>query len=546
MRASRIPVLVMVVAALVLAVLAVRTDDTGGGGAADATTDVRELGQVAADPDALSSTWFCAAGSAGDITVEEPAEETVDEETADEEPVEDEEPAEDESPDGEASAEEAEPEAEPTGPVRAEHVVTVTNLGEDTRHATVSVHPGREEPVVFDLEVAASSSQVIELADHAQGPAVAALVEADGGDVVVSHQLEGDHGIDSGPCASTSSDVWHFAWGDTSRDSAEVIAIFNPFPGDAVVDLRFSTDEGVREPRALTGLVVPGRSVIVADVSAEVTRRDQVSTTLTTRSGRVVAERIQVADGSQRDGDLPSRLGLAVDVGTPEASLLSTHPYGYFGPGAAQDVVVYNPSDVPAEVDVELALGDDVVGGVEPFELSIRPGGFERIRLPEEPRLQDVFGQDSGAFSITVRSVNGVAVVSEVVTTLPTQGLAASPGGAVVGTSTVFGSPLLGEPRAGVVSLGALDADGPTAVTLAVLTDGEREVVEEIELDAGARVEVDLEELDLPEGAGALLVESSSPVAAELVSRWRGPDGYSIRTGAVRADGALAVFDLLS
>src|SRR5690606_19871749 len=123
-------------------------------------------------------------------------------------------------------------------------------------------------------EVPARSVERIDLVDLAEGSAVAALVEVDGGAVVVTHHVVGPLGRDSGPCSSVSSDVWHFAWGDTSRGSASLIALFNPFPGDAVVDFSFVTSDGVREPQALTGMVVPAGSVIVADVGAEVRRRE--------------------------------------------------------------------------------------------------------------------------------------------------------------------------------------------------------------------------------------------------------------------------------
>ncbi len=429
--------------------------------------------------------------------------------------------------------------------MRADHAITITNLGGEERTASVSIQPGTSEPVIIEVQVPPASSETIDLVDHAQGPAVAALVEVDGGDVAVSHQHVGDTGIDSGPCASSSSDVWHFAWGDTSVDAAEVIALFNPFPGAAVVDLRFSTADGIREPRALTGLVVPGHSVIVADVSAEVTRRDQVAATVTARSGRVVAERIQVADGTERANDLPTRLGLAVDLGTPAPALMWAHPHARFSATTGQQVVVYNPTDEPAEVDVEVALDDDVVGGVEPFQLSVRPRSAETIRLADEPRLADVFGEDTGRFSLVIRSVNGVPVVAEVVTTLATPGWTASPGGNVVGTTTVFGAPNLGEPSSNQLVLSALHADEPTVVRLVAFVDGEREVVEEVSIDPGSRLEIDLVEAGLDADADALVVESSAPVAVELLTIWPDPGGLSIRTGVVRFDGAVRVFDLL-
>lgn len=551
MRASRLPVLLLVVGAVVAAGLAVRADDDATSSAPPAP-DVREIAPIATGPDALGSTWYCAAGSAGDPEEWVVPEETAGEDEAAQDEATEGEPAEDDTVDAEEPAEgepedpEAlDPEAEPTGPVRLDHSVTISNAGDEDRTAVVSIHAGREEPVVVDIEIPALTSERIDLADHAVGPAVAALVEVDGGDVVVHHHLVGETGIDSGPCSASSSDVWHFAWGDTSRDMDEVIAIFNPFPGDAVVDFTFSTSEGSREPRGLTGLVVPRHSVVVADVSAEVTRRSQVSTTLTTRSGRVIAERVQVADGSQREDEaLRTREGLAVDLGTSVPSELWVHPYVQFSPDIHEDVVVYNPSDEPAEVDVEINLGPDVVGGVEPFELTLRPRGFEVVRLDAEPRLMDLFGEDSGRFTATIRSVNGVPVVAEIVTTLRNPGLAAATGGAVVGTSTIVAAPFEGEPAAGALALLSLDADGPTTVEIVAIDGGERDVLDEVELEPGERLEIDFEDEDL-DGVGALIVESSSPIAVEWMARWVEPFGYDIRAGVVRLAGAIPTIDAL-
>lgn len=538
MRASRVPILVLVVGALVAAVMVVRSDDAMSSGSSE-PPDIRSLAPTVSPEDALSSTWYCAAGSAGDISVVEATEEEpaadVAEDPAAEEPA----AAEGEDP---ATVDE-DPEAEPTGPVLAEHTVSIANIGDTDRVATVSIHAGGSDPVVIDVDVPALSTERVALADHAAGPAVAALVEVDGGDVVVSHQLVGEFGIDSGPCASSSSDVWHFAWGDTSLDVAEVIAVFNPFPGDAVVDFTFVNDEGVREPQALTGLVVPGQSVVVADVSAEATRRPQVSATVTARTGRVVAERVQVADGSEGLEGQPLRQGLAVDLGTPVPDQIWVHPDGRLSDGRRQSVVVYNPSDEPAEVDVEIGLGAEVVGGVEPFELSVRPHSFEVVELTEEARFEDLFDDGEGAFSVTVRSVNGVPVVAEVVNTAAEPGWAASAGGNVVGTETVFVEPRRDGPTAQILALLSLDASEATTVTLEVVDAGEREVIDEIVLDPGERIDLTLDdELD---DVGVLVVRSSSPVATELVTRWTDPWGLSVRSGITRTDGSVRTSDLL-
>src|SRR3546814_9767434 len=61
-------------------------------------------------------------------------------------------------------------------------------------------------------------------------PVASALVESDGGGLVVEHEVRSIHGIDAKPCATGASDEWHFAWGTTARESRELLVLFNPFP----------------------------------------------------------------------------------------------------------------------------------------------------------------------------------------------------------------------------------------------------------------------------------------------------------------------------
>jgi hypothetical protein len=257
----------------------------------------------------------------------------------------------------------------------------------------------------------------------------------------------------------------------------------------------------------------------------------------------VVAERIQVADGSEGNEGQRLRQGLAVDLGTPTPDLIWVHPDGRVSADRNQSVVVYNPSDEPAEVDVEVGLGADVIGGVEPFELSVRPRSFEVVDLVGQDRFVDVFDDGEGALSITIRSVNGVPVVAEVVSTGEQPGWASSVGGNVVGTETLFVEPRRDGPTAQVISLLSLDATEVTTVTLEVIDEGEREVIEEIVLEPGERIDVALG--DELEDVGVMVVRSSSPIASELITQWTDPWGLSVRSGVTRGDGSVRTADLL-
>lgn len=545
MTRSRIPVLIFVVGALVAAAVLDRSSAPEPATDQELLADLQRSTPVVAPADALGSTWYCAAGSAGDIG-EIPAPVSADGETAEGETT-DGEATEDEATEGEATeGEVADDEAIVVGPIVAEQSISIANLTTEDRVATVTVHPGtvtgfdpaepveRGEPVVTTIDVAGEDVERVELADLLDAPVAAVLVEIPGGGVAVSHEVVGEHGADIGPCASTSSDEWHFAWGDTSRDARSFVALFNPFPGDAVVDVSVVTSDGVREPRALTGLVVPGGSVVLADVGAEVRRRDQVSMTVRARSGRIVAERLESFDGSGETG----REGVTLDLGVAVPQEVWVHAYGRLGGRIEQRLAVYNPTDAPAEVDVELSLGPEAVGGIEAFELTIRPGAYEVLDLGAEERVLEQIGTDDTEFSVTVRSLNGTPVVSDLVTTI--DGVTVSSGSAATSTTQVFVDVLPGD-ASGRLRLLNLDAEAAVDISVDVVRQGRRTPLDldEAQIDPAGRLIVDLE--DAGTGVSAVIVTSSAPVVSELVTRWSTPSDHATRSGIPTADGLTPV-----
>ena len=59
-------------------------------------------------------------------------------------------------------------------------------------------------------------------------------------------------------------------------------------------------------------------------------------------------------------------------------------PDGVVGEGITEQIVVFNPTDEVAEVEVEVRLDDPDTNGVpEPFELTIAPNRFSIVNLHE-------------------------------------------------------------------------------------------------------------------------------------------------------------------
>jgi hypothetical protein len=415
----RLGVLAGLAALLATAVFVDDERDAALGGAS-APERVAALMPMSAPADARASTWYCAAGTAVE--------------------------------DG-----------------MADHTVTMLNPTDDSLVATVTVFAGdmvggsdpatpHQPPTSREVDLPAGEEVALRLAEMVEAPLAAALVEVGGGDVSVGHHVSGPHGADSAPCSTLAAPEWHLAWGATTRDARDVVVLFNPFPSSATVDAVFATEEGGREPVRLQGLPVPAGSVVGVDLGDDVTRSEQISATFEARSGNVVVEHLQEYDGSLEVRGLSltpavsstgetwvfadgGASGPAPVTPPPDAEVAEDEdasaedededeePADDTDDAAAQDdepaddeeitterIVLYNPGDERAEVDVQVIPAadeeaDDTGPAPQPFGLSLGPGRYEVLDLGAEERIP------AGVPHTTVvRSTNGVGVVAERVT----------------------------------------------------------------------------------------------------------------------------------
>jgi hypothetical protein len=375
-------------------------DLTGGAARPSVAKDETAQHELLATPaalgdQALSSTWYCAAGTSY----------------------------------GDGSAEHTVVVANPTGDEvhgtltvyagvvapptpRPEETTASTTTTSTTTASTTTTAPATDDDaqdpdlVHHDFSVPARSRASFRLSDLVHAQLASALVEADSGGVTVEHQVESPVGSDVAPCASSASPTWYFAWGATSRDARELLVLFNPFPSDVVVDAVFSTEGGVREPLRWQGFTVPARSTVGVDVGDDVTRREQVSATLRARSGQLVVDRLQLFDGTGETGGVSVALGQTV----PGHDYLFSH--GRVGDGVDERIVLYNPGEKAAEVAVSVEAVDSAERQPEPFGVVVRPGRYEIVDYGDEERVAQ--GVTHGT---SVRSSNGVPVVAERVMT---------------------------------------------------------------------------------------------------------------------------------
>jgi len=529
----RLPVIV-VLAALVVAGFVL---DRGGDEAVDAAEPVvspTDFPMAPADG-AVASTWFCAGGTADEErfadhvvtmlntsgraleveltafagTIAPPV---VDPDAAALDPdaeATDEEPTEEESGEAEQEGAAGDEAAEPSTPA---------------------------EPVTRTIDLGPRSRTRLALRELVTAPIASALVEAPGDGLVVEHEVSSVHGIDAKPCATAANDEWHFAWGTTERAAREVLVLFNPFPDDAIVEGTFSTEDTVREPgRFAGGLVVPARSTVGIDLGDDVTRREEVAATLRTRAGRIVADRIVRLD--EEGGDR----GLTVQLGVPAPQRAWAYAEGLVSDTVSESYVVYNPTESLAEVEIAFTLDRPEENGIpEPVALSIPPGQHVTVDMAEDGRLPA-----GVAHAAVVRSANDVPVVSERVVGArgeDRRGLAVSTGSPVEATEWTFAAGSTEDPSAQSLTVVNLDPQVLSRVDVLAVVGG-REVpvseLQDVEVEPGERLEVDLGERIANRPDLAIVVRASEPVVVERVLAQTGDDqrGLSLAVGVPSPEG---------
>lgn len=230
-----------------------------------------------------------------------------------------------------------------------------------------------------------------------------AVVEVDSADVVVEQTYLGASGTtDRALCHTRTSDLWVAASGATefaTRGEEMLLLLLNPFPHDAVLDIRFYSDVGAD---TLNGAVVPARRVVALDVNEVVPAAGAVSAVVDVVVGRIAASRIQSRGlAGQAEHSFP--VGLAVSplasTTAPVWHLMNLHSEERF------DVVsVVNPStDHTAEVDLEIVSGEGL--SLDPIELTIAAGAMSQVSLSNVERLSGL-----GSYGVTARSLTGLPI----------------------------------------------------------------------------------------------------------------------------------------
>ncbi len=171
--------------------------------------------------------------------------------------------------------------------------------------------------------------------------------------------------VDSNICTNITSNQWFIPFASTARDACYFLVIFNPFSSPAVLDVEFATDEGRRFP--YEGKVVPARSSLVLNVGSKVTRREHISTSLSTRTGRVIVSKYLTFTGAPEelerscphapypfDAEGARLWGSQILVGAPQADASWYFPTG-IASSHSGSYIIYNP-DRENSIEVRMRL----------------------------------------------------------------------------------------------------------------------------------------------------------------------------------------------
>ncbi|MFA5882837.1 MAG: DUF5719 family protein [Acidimicrobiia bacterium] len=280
-----------------------------------------------------------------------------------------------------------------------DETIHVANLSPRAISATVTVDPGSgDDPRTTHIGIDPYERSSLRVGEVLPTASPGVVVEVDGGPAIVEHEIGGNGDLAMNPCAEEPADTWYFSAGGTARGSAQALELFNPFGDDAIVDITFLTEGGVQEPQALQGFVVGRRSKVVVPVQDLVPRQERVATVVRTRTGRVVAEQIRTFDGT--DG----RSGLTLALGATAPRRRWTLPVAGATTGATGVVTISNFGLAPAEVEVSVLLSGEGVLAPETVDVPSR----SVVNFDPSPRVPA-----GDAYAIVVRAQGNTPVVAE-------------------------------------------------------------------------------------------------------------------------------------
>lgn len=294
----------------------------------------------------------------------------------------------------------------------------LTNMTGTTVSVSVELRGRSTGRQFVTADVAPLSTGVVNTSDYARDEIVGALVEASSGGLAVTRRFSSPLGIDEARCSSVLAPDWYVPVGDTQADARGVIAIMNPLPRDAIVDITFATEAefGPFVVPELTGVVIPAWSSVAVDLGQHARRRDVVAASVQARTGRIAADSFVIYDGSV------GRRGFAAELASVSLSDTWLVPVAGIDSETHLSVRVFNPSDEVAQVVAEVAIvgadSDRVAFAIpahDVLDLTVEPPsdrapGLDTLLAPAGVPLGiSVIGQNDVPFVVWAETLVGSA-----------------------------------------------------------------------------------------------------------------------------------------
>jgi hypothetical protein len=273
----------------------------------------------------------------------------------------------------------------------------LTNSGQRTVSGAIRGVTDSGATVQRSVSVPSRGQVVAAMPAPKTGTWLSEVVTLSGGGVTVSQALHGTSGWAEAPCQSSTAQQWYFPSGVTTGANAMFISLFNPTSTPDVVDLSFVTAKGLMHPINFEGIVLPPGQTQVENIGSYVQDQANVSTTVTTRTGRLVAGELQLFSYSGTGG------GLAIVPGSPRPEREWASPQNEEVADGSSSFDIFNPGPTAQVVTVRATLGS---GPLSPFRATVPAEATWVLSTAKESRLLK-----GDPYSVIVLARGGAGVV---------------------------------------------------------------------------------------------------------------------------------------
>jgi hypothetical protein len=254
--------------------------------------------------------------------------------------------------------------------------IILTNTGSRPVAGTINAVTDTGAKAATAISVPRRGQLVADIPAPASGTWISDAVMLSGGGVSVSEDMSGSSGWAEAPCQSSTSRQWYFPNGSTEGANALFVSLFNPTATPDVVDLSFTTAQGVVHPINFQGLVLQPDQTQVEAVAPFVQDQATVATTVATRTGRLVASELELLSGGIS--------GLSIVPGSPRPQGTWVIPQAAEISGGFSSIDVFNPTPLAQEVTVRATLGS---GRLAPFHARVLADSTWTLSTSAETRI---------------------------------------------------------------------------------------------------------------------------------------------------------------